>query len=111
MKFRVQLVVCTEEGQAETQYEVAVLDKDSQQIEQLGLTLAEAKQLLKQLQQHVVEHQAAAFLTRRAQCPACGTPFRVKEQTTRSVRKVTSCARSLGCGEHSQSLSCEQHGE
>jgi hypothetical protein len=49
MKFRVQLVVCTEEGQAETQYEVAVLDKDSQQIEQLGLTLAEAKQLLKQL--------------------------------------------------------------
>ncbi|HKA54861.1 MAG TPA: hypothetical protein VKJ47_14490 [Candidatus Binatia bacterium] len=88
MKFRVQLVVCTEEGQAETQYEVAVLDNDPQQSEQLGLTLAEAKQLLKQLQRHVVERQAAAFLARRAQCPACGTPFRVKEQTTRSVRTL-----------------------
>ena len=28
MKFRVQLVVCMEEGQAETLYEVAVLEKD-----------------------------------------------------------------------------------
>jgi hypothetical protein len=88
MKFRVQLVVCKEEGQADTQYEVAVLDKGSQEGEQVGVTLAEAKQLLKQLQQHVVEHQAAVFLTRRAQCLACGTPFRVKEQTTRSVRTL-----------------------
>jgi hypothetical protein len=54
MKVRVQLVVCTEEGQVETQYEVAVLEKDHQHIEQLGLTLAEAKHLLKQLQHHLV---------------------------------------------------------
>jgi len=57
MKVRVQLVVCAEESQAEAAYEVAVLEKDYQQIEQLGLTLTEAKHLLKQLQHHLVEHQ------------------------------------------------------
>ncbi|OLE96375.1 MAG: hypothetical protein AUG75_21270, partial [Cyanobacteria bacterium 13_1_20CM_4_61_6] len=88
MKFRVQLVVCTAEGQAETSYEVAELEKDYQQIEQLGLTLAEAKHLLKQLQQHLVEQQAAAFVLRRSQCPACGLPFQIKERTTRTVHTL-----------------------
>jgi hypothetical protein len=88
MKVRVQLVVCTEEGQVETQYEVAVLEKDHQHIEQLGLTLAEAKHLLKQLQHHLVEHQVAAFLTRRSQCPACGLPFQIKERTPRTIRTL-----------------------
>jgi hypothetical protein len=88
MKVRVQLVVCAEEGQAETACEVAVLEKDYQHIEQLGLTLAEAKPLLKQLQQHVVEHQATAFLMRRSPCPACGLPFQVKDRTTRTVRTL-----------------------
>ena len=84
MRFSVQLIVCTEESEAETQYEVAVLEKDYQRIEQLGLTLAEAKHLLKQLQQHLVEHQAAAFVLRHSQCPACGLSFQVKERTTRT---------------------------
>ena len=88
MKFRVQLVVCTEEGQAETQYEVAVLEKDCQRLEQLGLTLAEAKQLLTQLQQHVVAHQATAFVTTRSHCAACGTPLQRKELTTRVLRTL-----------------------
>jgi hypothetical protein len=84
----VQLVVCTEEGQAETQYEVAVLEKDYQRIEQLELTLAEAKHLLRLLQQHLVEHQAAAFVLRHSQCPACGLSFQVKERTTRTIRTL-----------------------
>src|SRR6266852_2539489 len=88
MKFRVQLVVCTEEGQAETQYKVAVLEKDCQRLEQLGLTLAEAKQLLNQLQQHVVAYQATAFVTTRSHCQACGSPLQRKEQTTRALRTL-----------------------
>jgi len=77
-----------EEGQAETLYEVAVLEKDYQGIEQLGLTLAEAKQLLTQLQHRMVEHQAAAYLAARAQCQACGLRRQVKEHTTRTVRTL-----------------------
>src|SRR5882724_7638384 len=55
MKFTVQLVAWTDTGHVETVQEVAVLEKESERVEHLGLTLAEAKQLLKQLQHHMVE--------------------------------------------------------
>ncbi len=73
MRFTVQLIICADDGRSDTTHDVAVLEKDCQRIEQLGLTLAEAKQLLTQLQQHLVARQATAFVTTRSQCEACGT--------------------------------------
>ena len=46
MRFKVQLVVCAEDGQEDTVHELTVLDKPCQRLEHLSLTLAEAKQLL-----------------------------------------------------------------
>jgi hypothetical protein len=46
MRFKVQLVVCAEDGQEDTVHELMVLDKPCQRLEHLSLTLAEAKQLL-----------------------------------------------------------------
>jgi hypothetical protein len=88
MRLKVQLVICADDGRMDTTHEVVVLEKDCQRIEQLGLTLAEAKQLLTQLQQHVVAHQATAFVTMRSHCEACGTPLQLKEQTTRVLRTL-----------------------
>lgn len=88
MRVKVQLVICADDGRTDTTYDVAVLEKDCQRIEQLGLTLAEAKQLLTQLQQHVVAHQATAFVTRHSHCEVCGTPLQSKEQTTRVLRTL-----------------------
>ncbi len=88
MRFTVQLIICANDGRSDTTHDVAVLEKDCQRIEQLGLTLAEAKQLLTQLQQHLVARQATAFVTTRSQCEACGTPLRMKEQTTRTIRTL-----------------------
>jgi hypothetical protein len=62
MKLKVQLVICTDDGHPEQVQEVATLDKDHQRLEHLGLTLAETKQLLATLQQHVVAQQAATFV-------------------------------------------------
>jgi hypothetical protein len=88
MRFKIQLVVCAEGGQPDTTHEVAVLEKECRRIEHLGLTLSEAKQLLNQLQRHMVQQQATAYLAAHTQCPACGTPLHVKEQTTRTVRTL-----------------------
>src|SRR5712691_6242217 len=88
MKFTVQLVASTDDGQEETVLEVAVLEKEYQRIEQLGLTLTEAKQLLTQLQHQVVEGQTRAFLATRAHCQACGLALAVKEQMTRTLRTL-----------------------
>src|SRR5215510_10510255 len=88
MRLKVQLVICADDERTDTIHEVAVLEKDCQRLEQLGLTLAEAKQLLNQLQQHVVAHQATAFVTTRSHCEACGAPLQRKEQTTRVLRTL-----------------------
>ncbi len=88
MRVKVQLVICADADGTDTIHDVAVLEKDCRRIEQLGLTLAEAKQLLSQLQQHVVAHQASVFVTTRSHCEACGTPLQRKEETTRVLRTL-----------------------
>src|SRR5947209_15772224 len=88
MRVKVQLVIGADDGGPETIHDVAMLEKDCQRIEQLGLTLAEAKQLLTQLQQHMVAQQAAAFVTLCSQCDACGVPLQRKEETPRLLRTL-----------------------
>ena len=56
MRVKLQLVLCSDEGQEETVTDVITLNKNHQRIEHLGLTLAEAKQLLSTLQQHLLRH-------------------------------------------------------
>jgi hypothetical protein len=74
MKITVYLVIDDDDGHEETITDVVFLEKACQQIEQVGLTLAEAKSLLAALQQRIVERQAAAFVATRTHCQACGTP-------------------------------------
>ncbi|HSX81900.1 MAG TPA: ISKra4 family transposase [Candidatus Saccharimonadia bacterium] len=88
MKLKVQLVVCADDGGEEQVQEVATFEKDCQRIEHLGLTLSEAKQLLKTLQYHILEQQTTAFVAAHAQCDHCGDPLRVKGQHTRTFRTL-----------------------
>jgi hypothetical protein len=57
-------------------------------IEHLGLTLAEAKAILKTLQQQLVERQATAFVAAQAQCDQCGKALGIKGYHTRTVRTL-----------------------
>src|SRR5712692_8125602 len=84
MKFTVQLVAWTDTGQVEPGQEGAGLEKESERVEHLGVTLAAATQLLKRLQHHMVERQTTAYLAARAHCRA----LLVKEQTTRTIRTL-----------------------
>ena len=88
MKIKVQLIICAEDGREEQVQEVAVVEKPYQQIEHLGFTLAEAKSILKTLQQHLVAQQATAFVAAHAQCDHCGTSLGIKEYHTRTFRTL-----------------------
>src|SRR6266571_2205535 len=88
MQLKVQLVICGDDGREEQVQEVAILEKDCQRIEHLGLTLAEAKELLATLQQHLVAQQAATFVAARAQCDDCGATLQAKGQHTRTFRTL-----------------------
>jgi hypothetical protein len=78
MKVKVQLVVWAEDGREERVQEVTILEKRYQQIEHFGLTLAEAKDIWKTLQQYLVEQQTAAFVAAHSRCDHCGIRLGIK---------------------------------
>jgi len=88
MRVKLQLVMCSDEGQEETVTDVMTLNENSQRIEHLGLTMAEAKQLLRTLQQHLLQHQVDTFLDRCATCADCGALRKVKAHASRSFRTL-----------------------
>ena len=88
MRVKLQLVMCGDEGQEETITDVITLDKDHRRIEHLGLTLAEAKQLLSTLQRHLLQHQVATFLDTHSTCAACGALLKMKAHASRSLRTL-----------------------
>lgn len=69
VKVRVVTVVNGREAEA---VDLAVLPKAYDRMEAIGLTLAESKQLLKDLQQHVIRRQVEAYVESRALCEDCG---------------------------------------
>src|SRR5512144_974208 len=88
MRVKLQLVMCSDEGHEETVTDVITLNKNSQRIEHLGLTLAEAKQLLSTLQRHLLQHQVDTFLDPYSTCSACGALPKVKPHASRSFRTL-----------------------
>lgn len=60
MKFKIQLVTQTETD--EVIQELTCLERETEGLESIGITLAEAKVLLTSLQKQVVEQQVAAYL-------------------------------------------------
>jgi len=61
VQFRVQLLVVAEDGSESTE-DVVVLNKEHEQLEQLGLTLTEGKRLLSELRRRLLERQVRTFL-------------------------------------------------
>ena len=82
LQFKLQLVVVTDDDEQVSVDELVVLKKDCEQLEQLGLTLAEAKTLLLEVQRQVLTRQIAAFLVARLPCPSCGRSRGIKDHKT-----------------------------
>jgi hypothetical protein len=88
MKMTVQRVVCEDDGHEETITDVVILEKTCQQLEQVGLTRAEAQTLLQRRQQHLVEQQAATLVAMRTHCQACGVRLSTKGHHTLTFRTL-----------------------
>jgi hypothetical protein len=70
MRCKIQMVMETNAGEAVL--EVACFERETQEIEAVGLTLAEAKALLLGIQQALVGQQAAEYLGQHRNCKDCG---------------------------------------
>jgi hypothetical protein len=81
LRFKLQFVVVADDEQVSGD-EIVVLDKDHERLEHLGLTLAEAKALLVEVQRQVLSRQIAAFVASRTPCPTCGRSRGIKDRKT-----------------------------
>jgi hypothetical protein len=88
MRITLQLVTHAEDGREQSVEEIVILEKDCQRIEHPGLTLSEAKQLLKQLQQLLLTHQLAALLETRSRCETGGDSLRINGQHIRTFHTL-----------------------
>ena len=71
MKVKVQVIIENDEGQVEDVQQVACLRRGPLTPEELGLNLAEARQILHDVQQAMVTSQAAEYIDSQRQCPRC----------------------------------------
>ncbi len=69
---RIQVIVESEPDAVPVVHEVATLERDGLQPENLGLMLAEAKDLLREVQETIVAAQVAVFEADQVCCPDCG---------------------------------------
>jgi len=72
VKMRVHIVIEAEVGTPEIVAEVVCIERGALQPETLGLTLAEAKELLAGMQQVLVPQQVAEYVAHQRDCPDCG---------------------------------------
>ncbi len=72
MKFRVQLVIEGNDDTPGVVEEIGAFERGQLRAEDVGLTLAEARDLLRGLQQAVVTEQTARFAEEQSHCPSCG---------------------------------------
>src|SRR6516162_2265197 len=79
MNLPIRLVTIADNG-PEQVHEMASLQRTELQLETLGLTLAEGKTILREIQRVLVQRQVAECLEPYRHCSACGQPPRGKGQ-------------------------------
>jgi hypothetical protein len=108
MKFRLQLVTVNDSGQEQV-LDMAQLEREGVTMETLGLSLAEGKLMLKQVQEAMIREQVNEALLRLRCCPDCG-----KARQGRGHHEVTARTVFGNVGLQSPRLEhcrCQPHAE
>jgi len=89
MKVRLHLSIESDAGHIEEIKEVIILErKTTLTPDRLGLSLAESKHVLQELQQILVAHQTATYVADQQRCPDCGAERKRKGTHTLVYRTL-----------------------
>ena len=72
MKVKIQVIIESESNEKTVTDEIACLQRGDLSDETLGLTLAEAKDLLASVQEKMVNYQTEEYIQQQRNCPQCG---------------------------------------
>ncbi len=79
MRFIVQLILMSDQGEVLATNDVATLEKTTGAVEDIGLSLSESKTILHGLQEGMVQAQIESYLEDVRRCTDCGRPARAKD--------------------------------
>lgn len=88
MKFKLQLQMLADDNHLDCAQDIAVFDKDYRRLADLGLTLADSKQLLGELQRQLVAQQIDVYLNDHRYCSHCGKKLAVKDYSSVNFRSL-----------------------
>ena len=71
MKIKLYVAIESDDGQSETMDQVACIERSNLTPGIMGMTLSEAKSVLKRIQQTMGPRQAATFAETQGNCPHC----------------------------------------
>jgi hypothetical protein len=102
VKFKIQVVVESESGETQLIQEVLQIEKGNLQPENLGLTLAQGKELLLQTQHSIVNQQITEYQKQQELCSHCGKKLLHKDKRTITHRTPfgklkLQCQRLFNC--------------
>jgi hypothetical protein len=72
VKVKIQVTIETDDGRVLDVEEVACLKRGTLSPEELGLNLAEAKEILQSVQRSMAEHQVGDYTAERESVQSCG---------------------------------------
>lgn len=87
MNIEIKVKITGPDGTAHTE-KIANLTKGADTIGEIGLSIAETKELLLKLQQEIVSAQCMAYNAERSCCPCCGRKLRIKARGEIRYRTV-----------------------
>ena len=88
MKIKIQVVIELDNGNTQTIQEVSKIERSGLQPENLGLSIAESKVLLQNIQSTLVERQVAEYLAQNSSCLHCEKKLLHKDKRTIVYRTV-----------------------
>jgi hypothetical protein len=74
VKVKIQVIIESDDGYVQDVEEVACLKRGTLSPEELGLNLAEAKEILQSVQRSMTKHQVGDYTAERINCPCFGRP-------------------------------------
>jgi hypothetical protein len=92
MHLQVQLILIDDDGSEQRQV-VADLERTETTLDTLGLSLAESKALLEQVQAALIGQQVADYLAEHRPCPTCGRLRPLKQHTTAAFHTLFGIVR------------------
>jgi hypothetical protein len=87
MKFKVEVICVNDEG-AEQRRDVMQTERRELAMETLGLSVAEGKAILREVQNFVASQQTLEYLERQRNCPHCGQRYHSKDTGTSTLETV-----------------------